>query len=113
MKLTLWKAIRFLAVPFGYLLCGAAIGMVSFTVIFSIMPILVSLLITYLGFTEEATVAVVFLMGGVPSLLMAGLVGYGTVAFLRFLCRRVMETFRGSRDSMAAKIAKESGERLA
>lgn len=112
MKLALWKAVRILAVPFGYLLCGLIIVMIVLASAFNIVPLLVSLLITYLGFTEDATLAVIILMGGVPCAFLAGLVGYGVIRLLNAMCVSVMSTFRSARAGAIAKIAKESGERL-
>ena len=104
MKLAFYKTLRLFCPVFKYVLSvllSLAVGlfMTCWTV-----PVMVSTYVSYLGFTEGAPTEAVLLMAGIPLLFASGLLLYGTIRFLSWSCRSIVEYFDLRRVELTRKI---------
>lgn len=104
MKLAFYKTVRLFCPLFRYLLSGLLILSVGLVMTCQVVPICVSLFVSYLGFTDDAPMEAVLLMAGVPSLFMAGFLLYGTIRFLSVSCKTIADYFAYQQTELTRKI---------
>lgn len=84
---------RWTCKPLKYLISVTFAMFFSFFMTVYVMPMSVSLLVTYIGFTDDATPLVIAFMGGVPALFMTGLFLYFSIMAIRYVHRHVFDYF--------------------
>ena len=104
MKLAFYKTARMFCPMFRYLLSALLVLTVSVVMTCQVVPISVSLFVSYLGFADDAPVAAILLMAGIPSLFMTGLMLYGTIRFLSVACRVLADYFVFQQAELTRKI---------